>query len=49
MRLNAAILLLAIASTPVFAAVGAFETGMPPLRFGREMGPGFQRAPWELY
>jgi hypothetical protein len=29
--------------------MGAFETGMPPLRFGREMAPGFQRAPWEVY
>jgi len=29
--------------------IGAFETGMPPLRFGREMAPGFRRAPWELY
>ena len=29
--------------------IGAFETGLPPLRFGREMAPGFQRAPWELY
>ena len=29
--------------------IGAFETGMPPLRFGRDMAPGFQRAPWELY
>ena len=28
---------------------GAFETGRPSLRFGREMAPGFQRAPWELY
>jgi hypothetical protein len=28
---------------------GAFETGRPPLRFGREMAPGFTRAPWELY
>jgi len=27
--------------------IGAFETGLPPLRFGREMAPGFQRAPWE--
>jgi hypothetical protein len=29
--------------------IGAFETGLPPLRFGREMAPGFQRAPWEMY
>jgi len=29
--------------------IGAFENGMPPLRFGREMAPGFARAPWELY
>jgi hypothetical protein len=29
--------------------IGAFETGQPPLRFGREMAPGFARAPWELY
>jgi len=29
--------------------IGAFETGMAPLRFGRDMAPGFQRAPWELY
>ncbi|MBL8210137.1 MAG: right-handed parallel beta-helix repeat-containing protein [Bryobacterales bacterium] len=29
--------------------MGAFETGMPGLRFGREMAPGFVRAPWELY
>jgi hypothetical protein len=29
--------------------IGAFETGMPPLRFGREMAPGFARAPWEIY
>jgi hypothetical protein len=29
--------------------IGAFETGRPPLRFGREMAPGFTRAPWELY
>ncbi len=28
---------------------GAFENGLPPLRFGREMAPGFVRAPWELY
>ena len=27
--------------------IGAFETGRPPLRFGREMAPGFARAPWE--
>ena len=29
--------------------IGAFETGMPPLRFGREMAPGFTRPPWETY
>lgn len=29
--------------------IGAFENGLPPLRFGREMAPGFRRAPWELY
>lgn len=29
--------------------IGAFENGRPPLRFGREMAPGFQRAPWERY
>jgi len=29
--------------------IGAFENGMPPLRFGRDMAPGFSRAPWELY
>jgi hypothetical protein len=29
--------------------IGAFENGLPPLRFGREMAPGFARAPWELY
>ncbi len=29
--------------------IGAFENGKPPLRFGREMAPGFSRAPWELY
>jgi hypothetical protein len=29
--------------------IGAFETGRPPLRFGREMAPGFQRAPWEVW
>lgn len=29
--------------------IGAFENGLPPLRFGREMAPGFQRAPWEIY
>jgi hypothetical protein len=29
--------------------IGAFETGRPPLRFGREMAPDFKRAPWELY
>ncbi len=29
--------------------IGAFETGLPPLRFGREMAPGFSRPPWEVY
>ncbi len=29
--------------------IGAFENGMPPLRFGREMAPGFSRPPWESY
>ena len=29
--------------------IGAFENGKPPLRFGREMAPGFRRAPWEVY
>ena len=29
--------------------IGAFENGRPPLRFGREMAPGFKRAPWEMY
>jgi hypothetical protein len=29
--------------------IGAFENGRPPLRFGREMAPGFARAPWEAY
>lgn len=29
--------------------IGAFETGLPPLRFGREMAPDFKRAPWEIY
>ena len=29
--------------------MGAFETGLPPLRFGREMAPGFSRPPWERY
>jgi hypothetical protein len=29
--------------------IGAFETGTAPLRFGREMAPGFGRAPWEMY
>jgi hypothetical protein len=29
--------------------IGAFETGVPPLRFGREMAPGFTRPPWERY
>jgi len=29
--------------------IGAFENGLPALRFGREMAPGFARAPWERY
>jgi hypothetical protein len=29
--------------------IGAFENGHPPLRFGRDMAPGFTRAPWERY
>lgn len=29
--------------------IGAYETGRPPLRFGREMAPDFKRAPWEMY
>lgn len=29
--------------------IGAYENGRPPLRFGREMAPGFARAPWETY
>ncbi|MBI1895451.1 MAG: right-handed parallel beta-helix repeat-containing protein [Acidobacteria bacterium] len=29
--------------------IGAFENGLPPLRFGREMAPGFSRPPWELH
>lgn len=29
--------------------IGAYETGRPALRFGRESAPGFARAPWELY
>ncbi|MBL8221751.1 MAG: hypothetical protein JNL62_21120, partial [Bryobacterales bacterium] len=29
--------------------IGAYETDLPALRFGREMAPGFRRAPWELY
>lgn len=29
--------------------IGAYETGRPALRFGRESAPGFQRPPWELY
>jgi hypothetical protein len=27
--------------------IGAYESGLPPLRFGREAAPGFTRAPWE--
>lgn len=29
--------------------IGAYETSRPPLRFGHEQAPGFQRAPWERY
>jgi len=29
--------------------IGAYENGLPPLRFGREQAPGFSRPPWELY
>jgi hypothetical protein len=29
--------------------IGAYETGVAPLRFGRESAPGFTRAPWEVY
>jgi hypothetical protein len=29
--------------------VGAFENGLAPPRFGREMAPRFTRAPWESY
>jgi hypothetical protein len=29
--------------------IGAFESEMPAMRFGREMAPGFTRAPWEKY
>jgi len=29
--------------------IGAFETGLAPLRFGREMAPGFSRGPWEQH
>ena len=29
--------------------IGAFETGLPPLRFGRDMASGFTRAPWEVH
>ena len=29
--------------------IGAYETGRPALRFGREMAPGFVKAPWEVY
>lgn len=29
--------------------MGAFENGLPPLRFGREMAPGFARPPWEVH
>jgi hypothetical protein len=35
--------------TGVAPDIGAFENGAPPLRFGREMAPGFERAPWERY
>jgi hypothetical protein len=29
--------------------IGAFENGREPLRFGREMAPGFAHAPWERH
>ena len=29
--------------------IGAFENGLLPLRFGREMAPGFSRPPWERH
>ncbi|MCW5977173.1 MAG: right-handed parallel beta-helix repeat-containing protein [Bryobacteraceae bacterium] len=29
--------------------IGAFETGLPPPRFGREAAPRFTRPPWESY
>lgn len=29
--------------------IGAYETGRPPLRFGREQASAFTRAPWERY
>jgi hypothetical protein len=29
--------------------IGAYETGRPPLRFGREAAPGFTRAPWKRF
>ena len=29
--------------------IDAFETGLPTLRFGCDMAPGFKRAPWEIY
>ncbi len=29
--------------------IGAFENGLPPLRFGRQMAPEFSRPPWERY
>ncbi len=29
--------------------MGAFENGRPPLRFGRDVAPGFERAPWERH
>ncbi len=29
--------------------IGAFENGRLPLRFGREMAPGFTRPPWEMH
>jgi hypothetical protein len=33
--------------TGIAPDMGAFENSLPPLRFGREMAPGFQRPPWE--
>ncbi len=35
--------------TGVAPDIGAYEDGRPALCFGREMAPGFERAPWERY